>query len=159
MDHSSIPSIPEDKALTVLRRKFLVGIPTFSFLGYLGARIISERFELSKIMTRLIRVGGAIITPIIGTMMIVHFNRGEIFRIGSGMMRELEEARKAGVGPFSDPSVREKWDNQVIKDRQFGRLFKTTDNELMSDEDLKPQIDYKSVVSEATTGGSSSFRP
>ena len=156
MDHSSFPSIPEDKALTVLRRKFLVGIPVFSFCGYLGARILSERFQFSKLMSRMSRVGGAVLTPIIGTMMIVHFNRGEIFRIGSGMMKELEEARNAGVGPFADPSVREKWDKQVMKDRQFGRLFKTED--LLQDDELKPKMDYKSVVSEAT-GSSRSFRP
>ena len=151
------PTMPEDKALTILRRKFLVGIPLFSGCGYLGARIVSERYQFTKWASRLSRIGGGIITPIIGTMMIVHFNRAEIFRIGSGMMKGLDEARKAQVGPFADPSMREKWDNQVMKDRQLGRLF-INDSQIDQDEELRPRIDYKSVVNQVTES-SSSFRP
>jgi len=158
MDNHSGFLPPEDKALTILRRKFLVGIPFFSVCGYMGARIVTDRFQCSKWVSRLGRIGGAVLTPIVGTMMIVHFNRGEIFRIGSGMMKELDEARKAEVGPFSDPQVREKWDSQVMRDgnRKFGRFFKTETFE--EDEELKPKINYKSVVNEATATGSTSFR-
>jgi hypothetical protein len=140
---SFIPSLPEDKALTVLRRKFLIGIPAFSACGYLGARLISQRFALSKWISRLSRIGGAIVTPIIGTMVIVHFNRGEIFRIGSSMMKELENARRDELGPFSDPLVRQKWDQQT--EGKFGHLFLSND-QLFEDPDLKPNIDYQSIV-------------
>ena len=140
-----LPAVPEDKALTVLRRKFLVGIPVFSACGYLGARILTEKFVASKWVSRLSRVGAAILTPIIGTMLIVHFNRAEIFRIGSGMMKELEDARRHERGPFSDPLLREKWDQQTSE--KFGHLFQSN-QELLEDPELRPQIDYQSIVNE-----------
>ena len=155
MEHLASPpqtilSVPEDKGLTVLRRKFIVGIPFFGLMGYMVGRMIAEKYNFSRIVSRVSRIGGAIITPIIGTMMIVHFNRAEIFRIGSGMMKELEEARKAEIGPFADPLVREKWDTSYGVNRQFGhKMFK--DELIEKDAELRPQMDYQALVSELTS--------
>lgn len=157
MDHLASPprtimSVPEDKGLTVLRRKLIVGIPIFGITGYMVGRMIAEKYNFSRIVSRMSRIGGAIITPIIGTMMIVHFNRAEIFRIGSGMMKELEETRKAEIGPFADPLVREKWDTSYGGNRQFGhKIFKTSDELIEKDAELRPQMDYQALVSELTS--------
>ena len=134
----------EDKSLTVLRRKFLVAIPTLSIVGFAGARLAASKFGFSKWPRRGLCTLGAIVTPIIGSMLIVHFNKAEIFRVGSGMMREMEQLRKLEQGPFSDPNVRMKWDEQV-KSRQFN-LLRPDENIA---KEFQSSLDYESIVKDS----------
>ena len=134
----------EEKQLTVLRRKFLVGMPLFGFGGYLAARAATTKFGISKWPRRALHVAGALVTPVIGSMLIVHFNKAEIFRVGRTMMNQMEQLRKQEEGPFKDAAVREKWDQQM-KDRKFGQ-FKV-------DEDVAAEyssgIDYGKIVDDS----------
>ena len=139
----------EDKSLKILRRKFLVGIPIFGMAGYFGGRFISERMNLNRWPSRLARIGGVVMTVFAGTFGIVHFNRVEIFRIGSSMMKEMENLRASGQGPFSDPQVRDKWDEQM-KDRKFIFQSGLNNDELLRD--FAPSVDYSRVVDDAVEG-------
>lgn len=131
----------EDRSLTVLRRKFLVAIPTLSIVGFAGARFAASKFGLTRWPRRGLCTLGAIMTPIIGSMLIVHLNKGEIFRLGSGMMREMEQLRKIEQGPFGDPNIRRKWDEQV-RTRQFNLV--RPDEDIA--QDLQSSVDYESIV-------------
>ena len=134
----------EDKQLTVLRRKFLVGIPLFSVFGYVAARAAGGALGLSRWPRRGLHVLGAVVTPLLGSMLIVHFNRSEIFRLGSGMMRQMEELRNREEGPFADPMMRQRWDDQM-KDRQY-KLFKPDEN-IASE--FKSSLDFERIVEDS----------
>jgi hypothetical protein len=134
----------EDKQLTVLRRKFLVGIPTFSVVGYALARMTSAKFSLGRWAGRGLHVIGAVVTPILGSMLIVHFNRAEIFRLGIGMMRQMEEMRKSEDGPFADPMMRQRWDQQM-QNRQF-KILKPDEN--IANE-FKSSLDFERIVEDS----------
>ena len=140
------PEIPqyEDKQVTILRRKFLVGIPLFSLVGYLTAKVATSHFGLSKWPRRAATVAGLVLTPIIGSMGIVHFNRAEIFRVGNTMVRQMEELRRMEEGPFRDPSVRAKWDAQM-NDRKF-KSIKIDENIA---QEYASGIDYSQIVNDS----------
>jgi hypothetical protein len=134
----------EDKQVTILRRKFLVGIPTFSLIGFLTAKMVSSHFGFSKWPRRTATVAGLVLTPIIGSIGIVHFNRAEIFRVGNTMMRQMEELRRMEEGPFKDPSVRAKWDEQ-INSRQFKSV--RIDENIASE--YASGVDYSEIVNDS----------
>jgi hypothetical protein len=134
----------EDHSLTVLRRKFLVAIPTLSIVGFGGARFAASKFGFTRWPRRGLCTLGAIVTPIIGSMLLVHLNKAEIFRVGSGMMREMEQLRKLEQGPFGDPNVRMKWDEQV-RTRQFN-LLRPDENIA---QEVQSSVAYKSIVNDS----------
>jgi hypothetical protein len=134
----------EDKSLIVLRRKFLVALPVCSITGYMGAKIAAGKIGLSKWPRRAACIAGAIIAPVVSCMMIVHFNRAEIFRVGSGMLHEMEQLRKLEQGPFSDPAVRGKWDQQM-RDRTFNLM--KPDPHIA--QEFNSSIDYESIISDS----------
>ena len=134
----------EDKSITVLRRKFLLAIPVSMALGYVGTGLLVARFSsLGRWARRGLRLGGLLGAPLGACMLIAHFNRAEIFRAGTSMMREMGELRKLEEGPFADPRVREKWDSQVAV-RRVGKGAKGA-VEYLGDEDGK-KMDYSGIV-------------
>ncbi len=143
---SQIENNLEQKQISVLRRKFLVTIPTMTVVGYVGARYASTRFGLPKWPGLCLRLAGAILTPIVSTMLLVHFNKAEIFRIGTSMMRSLNELRERQEGPFADPSARDKWDYQ-IKDRRFSQ-FEKVDPSIEAE---YSKLDYNQIVNESVS--------
>lgn len=134
----------EEKQLTVLRRKFLVGIPMCSVLGYFAARATAARFGLSAWPRRIMNVAGVILTPIVGSMVIVHFNRAEIFRVGNSIMRQMEELRKLEEGPFRDPTVRQQWDSQM-ENRQF-KMFR---QDVDISKEYSGGVDYNRIIEDS----------
>ena len=133
----------EEKQVEILRRKFLVGFPTFAVSGYLGMRYLTSRVGGWK--GRLARFGGAVVTPVIGSMLIVHFNRAEIFRIGSSMLRQMDELRRLEEGIFKDPAICEKLDEQM-RHGKFQKMFHC--NNKISDNDYSG-IDYAKIVNDS----------
>lgn len=106
---------PEDKRLQVLRRKFIVGIPLSGIVGYGIGRSVSTHFGFGKWAGRSMKFGlGFLGFPLLASFLIVQFNKSEIFRIGTSMMREMDELRQREEGPFTDPTFREKWDARKI---------------------------------------------
>ena len=135
----------EDKSLTVLRRKFLVGIPTFGLLGFVTSKMIATRYGFSRWPGRAMKIFGTLFTTGFGTMLIVHFNRAEIFRVGGSMLREMEELRRMEEGPFRDPNMREKWDQQM-NSRKFNLLRPDTDIQ----KEYESGMDYSKIVGDST---------
>jgi hypothetical protein len=78
-------------------------------------------------------------------MLIVHFNRAEIFRVGGSMLREMEELRRMEEGPFRDPNMREKWDQQM-NSRKFNLLRPDTDIQ----KEYESGMDYSKIVGDST---------
>jgi hypothetical protein len=134
----------EDKSVAVLRRKFLVGIPTFGILGYVGSRAVTHKFGISGWRGRGLRILATIVSPVIGSMLIVHFNRGEIFRIGGSMLRDMETLRQREEGPFADANVREKWDQQM-SNRKFNLL--KPDSHIS--QEFESGISYEKIVDDS----------
>lgn len=77
-------------------------------------------------------------------MVIVHFNRAEIFRVGNSMMRQMWELRKLEEGPFRDPAVRQKWDNQM-ENQQF-KMFRP---DVDISKEYSVGIDYNRIVEDS----------
>jgi hypothetical protein len=143
-----IPDGMEQKQLTVLRRKFIVTIPTSAAVGYVASRYVTG--NMSKWTGRLVRISGTLLGPIIGSMVLVHLNKAEIFRIGSSMMNGMTKMREREEGPFADPVVREKWDSQM-RDRQFKQ-------NLRIDPDIENEyagLNYKQIVDQSVRKESS----
>jgi hypothetical protein len=139
-------TVPEDKSLTYLRRKFLIGIPSFGILGWMGGKLLADHFALSKWSHRGCRIACMLLGAFTATTGIVYFNQSEIFRIGNSMMRQMEMMRESKQGPFVDPQMCERWDEQMANRRitrhqgqleDFNREYTST-------------VDYSKVVNEAT---------
>lgn len=103
---------------------------------------------MSRWPGRFLKLAGAVVTPVVFTMFLVHLNKSEIFRIGSTMMRSLNELRELQEGPFADPSVREKWDQQM-KDKQFSKFAKV-DPTIAAEYDA---LNYKELVDDSVRNG------
>lgn len=89
-------------------------------------------------------VAGVILTPIVGSMVIVHFNRAEIFRVGNSIMRQMEELRKLEEGPFRDPTVRQQWDSQM-ENRQF-KMFR---QDVDISKEYSGGVDYNRIIEDS----------
>jgi hypothetical protein len=134
----------DDKTVTILRRKFLVGIPLFTIAGFVSSKLLASHFALSKWSARSLKIVGTIVSPILGSMLIVHFNRTEIFRAGGAMLRQMEQLRKLEQGPFADPAVRNKWDEQMAS-RKFN-LLRPDENIA---KEFESSIDFNKIVDES----------
>ena len=134
----------EDKCLTVLRRKFLVGIPTSALVGFLTSKVIANRYALSRWPGRALKIFGTLFSTGVGSMLIVHFNRAEIFRVGGSMLRDMEELRKLEQGPFSDPNMRKKWDEQM-SNRKLNLLRPDANIQ----REYESGIDYNKIVGDS----------
>ena len=135
---------PEDKTITVLRRKFLFGIPVCAIGGYVLANHTAANFGVSRWPARGLKIAGALLTPLLGSMIIVHFNKAEIFRAGGSMLREMELLRKLEEGPFADPTMRSKWDEQMAQ-RKFN--FIRPDENIAKE--FESSLDYSKIVDDS----------
>lgn len=138
----------EDKQLSVLRRKFMVGIPLSAAFGYWIASRTAAGSQFSKWGGRGLKTLGFVGVPLVTSWLIVHFNRAEIFRIGTSMMREMGELRTREEGPFSDPSVREKWDSQMASRKFSNSLLSRTDCESSRESNIS-EVNFNQIVEDS----------
>ena len=134
----------EDKQLTVLRRQFSVGIPLSAVAGFLMAKKLSVQFGMGRWAGRGLKGFALVGLPVLTSSAIVHFNRGEIFRIGTRMMREMNELRGREEGPFADAAVRAKWDAQMAN-----RSFSMFRPEQGIAKEFESSIDFNSIVKDS----------
>lgn len=126
----------EDKTLTILRRKFLMGIPLSMGVGYMCGGLVGRKLSFGVLP---FKIAGFVCAPILSSMLIVHFNRAEIYRVGSGIVAEMEQLRKTNSGPFADQAVRDQWDTQMQR------------RKLTTIPQMETTIDYEKIVKDSVS--------